>query len=177
MLTVLRGLLVGPLLWFMLEGETWWALALFLLGVATDILDGWAARREKRVTLLGQLLDPFVDKVFYLGMFSVLTVLGRVPILALVLFFIPQAGLGVGTLVLWHRRGEFAAAWPGKLAASLSALAAGLLLLSERWAWVFWVAVAAQFLAASYYLYRQSRRRTPAVEGPETPATPRSRGG
>jgi CDP-diacylglycerol--glycerol-3-phosphate 3-phosphatidyltransferase len=39
------------------------AAAMFLLIVATDALDGYLARRFDRVTDLGKLLDPMVDKV------------------------------------------------------------------------------------------------------------------
>jgi len=171
-LTVLRGLLLAPTVISVLGGHWGAAFALFVGALGTDVLDGWVARRSRQVTLLGQLLDPMVDKAFYLGLFSALAAVGRIPYLGLGLFFLPQLGLAVGTVVLWRRRGEFVAEWPGKAAALLLALAAGLLLLlTPHGIWAFWVAVGGQFIAGAYYLVRRTTARTPAGARPRTPPT------
>src|SRR5262247_3598700 len=39
------------------------ALAIFLTAAATDLLDGYLARRWKQVTTIGTLLDPIADKL------------------------------------------------------------------------------------------------------------------
>ncbi|MGD0200523.1 MAG: CDP-diacylglycerol--glycerol-3-phosphate 3-phosphatidyltransferase [Bryobacteraceae bacterium] len=39
------------------------ALAIFLAAAATDLLDGFLARRWKQVTTVGMLLDPIADKL------------------------------------------------------------------------------------------------------------------
>ncbi len=39
------------------------ALAIFLVAAATDLLDGYLARRWKQVTTIGTLLDPIADKL------------------------------------------------------------------------------------------------------------------
>ena len=41
----------------------WLALAIFLIAAATDLLDGYLARRWKQVTTIGTLLDPIADKL------------------------------------------------------------------------------------------------------------------
>lgn len=171
-LTALRLLLTGPLVWAVLARRGGLGLLFFLLGVATDVLDGWVARRE-RPTLLGQFLDPLADKLFYGGVFGALYGAGQIPLVGFILYAVPQLGLGVGALALWRRRRELRARWPGKAAAALTALAAGLLLLTKAALPALWVAVAAQFGAASYYLGLQARRRTPEAEGPQIPATRR----
>jgi cardiolipin synthase len=155
-LTVLRGLLLIPTVMAVLGGRWGVALAVCAVAFGTDVLDGWLARRSRQVTLLGQLLDPVVDKAFYLGLFSALTVVGRIPYLGLILFALPQLGLAVGTLVLWRRRGEFAAEGPGKAVGVLTALAAGLLLLTPHGIWAFWVAIGGQFIAGAYYFVRRT---------------------
>ena len=41
----------------------WLALAIFLSAAATDLLDGYLARRWSQVTTIGTLLDPIADKL------------------------------------------------------------------------------------------------------------------
>src|SRR5271170_7653764 len=41
----------------------WLALAIFLIAAATDLLDGYLARRWPQVTTIGTLLDPIADKM------------------------------------------------------------------------------------------------------------------
>jgi CDP-diacylglycerol--glycerol-3-phosphate 3-phosphatidyltransferase len=41
----------------------WLSLAIFLSSAATDLLDGFLARRWKQVTTIGTLLDPIADKL------------------------------------------------------------------------------------------------------------------
>lgn len=43
--------------------KDWLALAIFLVAAATDLLDGYLARRWKQVTTIGTLLDPIADKL------------------------------------------------------------------------------------------------------------------
>jgi CDP-diacylglycerol--glycerol-3-phosphate 3-phosphatidyltransferase len=64
-----------------LPGQFWAWLAggLFFVAGLTDLLDGWLARRMKKITLLGQYLDPVADKLLISSMLVMLTHLGRVP--------------------------------------------------------------------------------------------------
>src|ERR1700674_1622722 len=39
------------------------ALGIFLMAAATDLIDGYLARRWKQVTTVGTLLDPIADKL------------------------------------------------------------------------------------------------------------------
>ena len=50
---------------FVLLGWQWWGwgLAAFVLAASTDAVDGWYARRYNAISVLGQVLDPLVDKV------------------------------------------------------------------------------------------------------------------
>ncbi|MBI3449408.1 MAG: CDP-diacylglycerol--glycerol-3-phosphate 3-phosphatidyltransferase [Acidobacteria bacterium] len=65
-LTLLRIFLVPFLVVVLLtkfEGKEIWGVAIFLVAAATDMLDGWLARRRGQVTSLGILLDPIADKL------------------------------------------------------------------------------------------------------------------
>lgn len=65
-LTLLRIFLVPLLVVVLLTrmpAKEYFALAVFLVAALTDLLDGWIARRSKKVTRLGMLLDPIADKI------------------------------------------------------------------------------------------------------------------
>jgi CDP-diacylglycerol--glycerol-3-phosphate 3-phosphatidyltransferase len=57
----------GDLVDFQLGGllitNDWLALAIFWAAAATDLMDGYLARRWKQVTTIGTLLDPIADKL------------------------------------------------------------------------------------------------------------------
>ena len=50
-------------LWGVTVTHQWLALAIFLSAAATDLLDGYLARRWRQVTTIGTLLDPIADKL------------------------------------------------------------------------------------------------------------------
>jgi CDP-diacylglycerol--glycerol-3-phosphate 3-phosphatidyltransferase len=62
-------ILIALLAWTSAGGATpaawvWWtASIIFALGMATDALDGYLARRLDSVTQFGRMIDPLVDKV------------------------------------------------------------------------------------------------------------------
>jgi len=56
------------------------AWALFNVAAITDWLDGYLARRWNRISRLGTLLDPVVDKVVVLSILFVLADLGLLPL-------------------------------------------------------------------------------------------------
>lgn len=69
MLTVLRLFLVPVfILVFLSEGEQKTAAAIiFVLASATDVLDGYIARKYNMSTKVGQLLDPLADKMMQIA--------------------------------------------------------------------------------------------------------------
>jgi CDP-diacylglycerol--glycerol-3-phosphate 3-phosphatidyltransferase len=65
-LTILRIFLVPFLVVVLLtkfEGRELLGVTIFLVAAATDVLDGYLARRRRQVTDLGKLLDPVADKL------------------------------------------------------------------------------------------------------------------
>src|SRR5262245_53983180 len=52
------------------------AFVTYTLAAASDVLDGWVARRWGMVTRMGTVLDPLVDVVFNLSMLAGLTAAG-----------------------------------------------------------------------------------------------------
>jgi CDP-diacylglycerol--glycerol-3-phosphate 3-phosphatidyltransferase len=107
----------------------------FVAAASTDWLDGYFARKYGMVTMLGRILDPFVDKIIICGTFICLVadphsgiqgwmavvVVGRELLITALRSFLEQQGA------------DFSASMSGKLKMVLQCLAAGasLFLLSE----------------------------------------------
>jgi len=80
-LTILRIFLVPVLVVVLLtraEGGLFLGAGIFGLGVLTDYLDGYFARRRNQVTKLGILLDPLADKLLTAAAFLSLVEMGLV---------------------------------------------------------------------------------------------------
>ncbi len=80
-----------------------WAALIYVLAALTDCLDGYIARHYNMVTNLGRVLDPLGDKLLLFAALICLTVRGPIPFWALAIFFVKEACMGLGGLLL-HRR-------------------------------------------------------------------------
>ena len=130
------------------------ACGLFLLASVSDVLDGMVARRRGEVTTWGKALDPIADKALYASLLISFFVLGEIPVLAFVLFLIPQVGIGVGALWL-HLRSRIvqSARGVGKAAAAITFLAVFFYLLELPYrVWVLYLAIAISYVAGLDYL-------------------------
>lgn len=82
LLTFLRILLIPAVLWLIWQ-ETpqanFYAALIYVVSAVTDALDGWLARKQGLVSLLGKFLDPLADKVLVLSVLVLLVRLDRVP--------------------------------------------------------------------------------------------------
>jgi len=78
-LTLLRIALMPGLALMLIERRFSLAFPIYLVAGLTDIADGWIARRTGQITRLGTVLDPLVDIVFNLVVFSALAAGGLLP--------------------------------------------------------------------------------------------------
>ncbi len=81
MLTLGRVLIIPPFVLYTYYADplhSFLAAAIFALAAATDIVDGWLARRMNLVTVLGKFMDPLADKLISMAALVMLTRLGRV---------------------------------------------------------------------------------------------------
>lgn len=124
--TMIR-LVLAIVLFVLLQFEQYMAgFVLFLIAAGTDWLDGFWARRYGQITILGRMLDPFVDKVIICGTYIFLAaapgsglkawmavlVLGRELLVTALRSFLEQQG------------SDFSAALSGKAKFILQCLAA-----------------------------------------------------
>jgi CDP-diacylglycerol--glycerol-3-phosphate 3-phosphatidyltransferase len=65
--------------------DCFWAAAVYALAAITDFFDGWLARRQGLVSVLGKFLDPLADKLIVSATLVWLVGMGRIAAWAVVL--------------------------------------------------------------------------------------------
>jgi CDP-diacylglycerol--glycerol-3-phosphate 3-phosphatidyltransferase len=92
-LTVARMCLT-PALVILLIGDAWGpALAVFIVAMATDALDGYLARSRGLVTDFGRLMDPIADKLLTGAAFVCLAAIDRIDPWAVALILTREAAV------------------------------------------------------------------------------------
>lgn len=147
--TLSRGLLIAPILALLLMRHSWAALALYCLAAATDLVDGWLARRSGRASAFGAQLDAAVDNVFSVAILVFLLlaypqVAHRHPLALVVLFAWPLLYLGLSwvlrrQLLMFHF-------WSAKLGAVLLFCLWPLIAVTH---WEGWMVAAAAIVGVS----------------------------
>jgi phosphatidylglycerophosphate synthase len=149
LVTLSRGLLIAPILGLLAAQQGRVALALYLVAIATDVVDGWLARRSGRASTYGAQLDAAVDNLFSIAILAFLLLaypgLGQRQLLALVVLFgAPVLYLAVSWAL--RRRLMMFHVWSAKAGAFLLFVLWPLMALTG---WEGWVAVAALVVGAS----------------------------
>lgn len=98
-----------PLYWYAffssVSHREYLALFVFLLAGATDVLDGWIARRFHLVTPIGILLDPLADKLMILTVLASFWVSGQISWVTACLLLLRDAAMIV-LVTFFHLRGK-----------------------------------------------------------------------
>lgn len=133
-ITVSRLILSIVLFWLIDRGDHWLAACIvFIVAAATDAVDGYIARRYGLVTVVGRILDPFVDKVIIGGAFVFLAVARDSGVNAWMAIIVIGREMFITSLrsFLESEGRDFSATWSGKLKMVLqcAAVAASLLYL------------------------------------------------
>jgi CDP-diacylglycerol--glycerol-3-phosphate 3-phosphatidyltransferase len=98
------------------------ACLIFVVASATDLVDGWIARRFSLVTSLGKVADPIADKALTGAALVLLSVYDRLPWWVTVVILARE--LGITALRFWViRHGVIAASRGGKIKTALQILA------------------------------------------------------
>jgi len=99
------------------------AAAIFVVGAATDGLDGYLARRWETRTRTGVWLDPLADKVLVLAAVITLSVLGRFPWWATAVIAAREAAISIVRAILGVRGRSLPASRGAKLKTAAQILA------------------------------------------------------
>ena len=117
MLTMLRFALVPAATILIYFGYTFLALIVYITACATDLLDGYIARRKNMVTEEGMLLDPLADKLMALFVMIAFTVTGVLPDFVLIVLLAKELLMIGGGIFLYFRNIVAPANTFGKFAA------------------------------------------------------------
>lgn len=99
-------------------GDLWLTCTvLFVVAASTDFLDGYYARKLGQITILGRILDPFVDKIIVCGAFIFLISEPTSGVNAWMAIIVVGREMFVSTLrgLLEQMGLDFSANWVGKI--------------------------------------------------------------
>ena len=133
LITISRFVL-SIVLFVLIDLDGWWraAAVVFIVAALTDYVDGYLARKYGQVTVLGRILDPFVDKIIICGAFIFLQKWDQSGITAWMTFIIIARELLITSLraFLEQRGKDFSAKWSGKIKMIVQCVAVPLCLVS-----------------------------------------------
>lgn len=96
LITIIRVLLVAPLIWYLAVERYAAALAVALVAGVSDALDGFLAKRYGWESRIGGILDPIADKLLLVGSFIMLGFAGLIPVWLVVLVLLRDLVIVVG---------------------------------------------------------------------------------
>jgi CDP-diacylglycerol--glycerol-3-phosphate 3-phosphatidyltransferase len=192
-ITIVRIFFAPVFIWMLLTagGDVndplrWWAAILFVVGMGTDGLDGWIARRYNLITDLGKILDPIADKILIGGALVTLSILGELPWWVTGLILLREVGITVYRFVVINDR-VIPASRGGKIKTVTQFLAITLALLPLASVWgegmnvvntiLMSAALIITVLTGLDYLadgWRQHRALRAGASTPANPANPAS---
>lgn len=184
-LTGLR-LLAAPLMVLLFYADNgtegafrWLALLVFVAAAATDLLDGYLARRWSAVSAFGKLADPIADKVLVLAALAMLATHDEVPWWPFIVLAIREVAVTLGRLAVASGT-VIPASRGGKVKTVMLNVAIGGLLLPSMPPWVdtvsWWLLLAAIALAVvtgldyGRRIARAARAQRKPVASDEDPA-------
>lgn len=133
-LTTIRIIMVPFFVWALLADDSqqgtwrWVALALFVLAMYTDKLDGDLARSRGLVTNFGKIADPIADKLLTGSALVCLSIIAELPWWVTLTILIREWGITLLRVVV-IKYGVIAANMGGKIKTVMQAVAIGLYLL------------------------------------------------
>ncbi len=80
-----------------------WAAALYAAAMATDVLDGYLARRLHLITALGRVLDPLADKLMSVAVLFCLSLTYPVLWWVFGVVFVKEGLMGLGALLQYRK--------------------------------------------------------------------------
>ncbi|MCA1839064.1 MAG: CDP-diacylglycerol--glycerol-3-phosphate 3-phosphatidyltransferase [Actinomycetota bacterium] len=132
--------------WAGTDAATWTASAIFAVAAASDLLDGYLARRLDCVTELGQWLDPLADKLLVGAALIGLVALRGLPIWVAIVIGVRELAVSILRAVGVRRGNAMPASFPGKVKTAIQ-IPMVLVWLFPRRSWMIIVQDVVMYLA------------------------------
>lgn len=103
MLSVIRLLMVPVFVYLFLSGNVVAAIVVFIAAGATDVIDGYIARKFNCTSTLGKILDPLADKFLQLSAFICLWIEDYILWWMPLIYFIKELATALGALFIFRK--------------------------------------------------------------------------
>ncbi len=135
LISVLRILLVVPVVMALLDEQFIMALLLFAVAGVSDGLDGFLAKQFQWQSRLGSILDPLADKLLLMASFTSLTILGFIPWWLLLAVIARDIIIVTGGLAYHYLIGRFELMplWSSKINTFLQIALVLLVIVEQQW--------------------------------------------
>lgn len=162
-LTMLRAALIPVFLVLYYSSLRYTALVVFLLASATDLLDGYIARKYNLITNFGKLMDPLADKLMVISVLLVQTVSGILPAAAVIIVVLKELVMVLGGMYMLKKGIVVYSEIVGKAAQFLFIVALSLSFFHQdflaagslQWDMLaLWISVGLTLLALAFYARR-----------------------
>ena len=116
LLTLIRLILIVPIVYFILKGSFLTALVFVVLSGLTDVADGFIARHCNQVSDFGKIIDPIADKLTQCALILCLIKRFRSLIFMIVSFVIREGVVGFFSIYTFRKTKKVTSArWYGKI--------------------------------------------------------------
>ena len=104
LLSFFRIFLVIPIFILIASNRQFILLLFIILAIATDMLDGYFARKLNQITMLGKILDPLADKLCVAGGLIALTLYKGFPWWLMIIIIVRDIVIVSGSIVVFFRK-------------------------------------------------------------------------
>ena len=109
LITIVRIILVAPIVWLLIERQFTLALVLFAVAGVSDAIDGFLARHFNWQSWWGSVLDPLADKLLQVSCYITLAWMGYIPVWLVATIVLRDVVIVLGALFYHHRVTTFEA--------------------------------------------------------------------
>ena len=107
LISVLRIVLVIPIVYLLVQRQFGLALVLFAVAGISDGLDGYLAKRYNWSSRLGSILDPLADKLLLVSAFLALAWVGEIPLWLVIAIMARDVIIILGGIIYHYLIGQF----------------------------------------------------------------------
>lgn len=157
-ISAVRMILAVPAALTLLADMRWVTFAIGVVGIISDLLDGYIARVRNEISDLGKILDPLADKICVAGIVVALLIQGELPVWFVAVVMGRDLLIVLGGMLVERRTGEVLPSnYPGKAAALTMAITLLLIIARVDQAWVtpfFWITLGLLAISLGLYIRR-----------------------